>query len=49
MLHLITCHGRIMPHLAELMFSDESKIFFFFQGNPCCVAAVVPCQTVSKT
>ena len=21
MLHLITCHGRIMPHLAELFFA----------------------------
>ena len=22
MLHLITCHGRIMPHLAELLFNE---------------------------
>ena len=25
MLHLITCHGRIMPHLAELLFCYQIK------------------------
>ena len=30
MLHLITCHGRIMPRLAELLFS-----VVFFTKNPC--------------
>ena len=29
MLHLITCHGRIMPRLAELL-------FLFLDKNICC-------------
>ena len=28
MLHLITCHGRIMPRLAELLFPSYFKPFF---------------------
>ena len=35
MLHLITCHGRIMPHLAELLFlrkttTNKQKIKMIF-------------------
>ena len=29
MLHLITCHGCIMPHLAELLFMFEAKVLLF--------------------
>ena len=34
MLHLITCHGRIMPRLAELLLAFVMKlcIWFFFSA-----------------
>ena len=47
MLHLITCHGRIMPRLAELLFN----IIYTFLGaifEPCCIQNRVITNCVIK-
>ena len=31
MLHLITCHRRIMPRLAELLLSNQMDLFKYFR------------------
>ena len=43
MLHLITCHGRIMPHLAELLL-----LYGHAQPLNCVFAGAVECISLKR-
>ena len=47
MLHLITCHGRIMPRLAELLFFSETD--FLIIRVPASVFIFLPIRTKRKS
>ena len=46
-LHLITCHGRIMPHLAELLFQNGARVFT--ASNCQCQCITTPTQNINDS